>query len=65
MATGRYTANNTGPASSAAGVGQFVSEKEVSLLWWDVAGAGGEAAVVIADLTGSRKCNGAAITVVA
>jgi Ca2+-binding RTX toxin-like protein len=45
-ATGRFVANTTGLASSAAGVGQFVLETDAALLWWDGDGAGGAAAVV-------------------
>lgn len=65
VAPGRCTANNTGQASSAAGVGQFVFEKDASLPGCDVDAAGGKAAIRIADLAGSRTCSGAELTLVA
>ena len=45
---GRFVANTTGLATSAAGTGQFIYETDVAKLLWDADGAGGSAAVTIA-----------------
>ena len=50
--TGRFVANTTGTASSAAGVGQFIYETDIGRLWWDADGGGAGAKVAIANFTG-------------
>ncbi len=50
-ASGRFAANTTGKATSAAGIGQFVFETDAKRLWWDADGTGAGAAVVVATLT--------------
>jgi VCBS repeat-containing protein len=49
-AEGRFAANASGLASSAAGVGQFVYWTAGRQLLWDADGSGGEAAIAIARL---------------
>ena len=64
VAGGHYIENRSGLADSAAGVGQFVFETDTKLLWWDADGAGGAAAVVIAELIGSKGFGGAELVVI-
>ena len=49
--TGAYIESATGLATSAAGVGQFVYDPVLGVLYWDADGAGGAAAVVLFTLT--------------
>jgi Ca2+-binding RTX toxin-like protein/aryl-phospho-beta-D-glucosidase BglC (GH1 family) len=65
VAAGRYVANTSGLATSAAGVGQFVFESDVRVLWWDADGAGGSDALRIATLTNVAGFVGTEIVVVA
>lgn len=53
-ATGRFVANKSGNATSAAGVGQFVFETDTKILRWDADGGGGAAGVVIATIDGQN-----------
>ncbi len=65
VAAGRYVANTSGLATSAAGVGQFVFESDARVLWWDADGAGGSDALRIATLTNVAGFVGTEIVVVA
>jgi Ca2+-binding RTX toxin-like protein len=64
-ATGRFVANTSGLATSAAGVGQFVYETDVGRLWYDADGIGLGARVSIATLTGRPAVTAADFIVVA
>lgn len=46
-ALGRFVANPTGQATSAAGTGQFILDTSTASLLWDADGAGGAAAATI------------------
>jgi Ca2+-binding RTX toxin-like protein len=65
VAVGRYVANTSGLATSAAGTGQFVFETDARVLWWDADGAGGSDALRIAILTNVAGFVGTEIVVVA
>lgn len=64
-----FVANLTGLSTSAAGVGQFIWEKDAKVLWWDDDGAGADAAVAIASFAGivggGNAFNAAEILVIA
>ena len=64
-ATGRFIANTSGVANSAAGTGQFVYETDVGRLWWDADGAGAGARVSIATFTGLPALTAADLIVIA
>ena len=64
-ATGRFIANTSGVANSAAGTGQFVYETDVGRLWWDADGAGAGARVSIATFTGLPALTAADVIVIA
>lgn len=64
-APNRFVANTTGLATAPAGVGQFVFETDSLTLWWDVDGAGGAAARVVATLPGVSGFGAGEIVVVA
>jgi Ca2+-binding RTX toxin-like protein len=51
--TPAFVANQTGLASSVAGFGQFIWERDARILWWDADGAGGADAVALARFTGT------------
>jgi len=51
-ATGRFDANATGAATSAAGVGQVTFETDTGILRYDADGSGAGAAVIFATLAG-------------
>jgi len=65
LASARFTANTTGLASTAAGIGQFIHETDAGLLWWDADGFGGADAVVLAAFTSLSNFTGADFVVVA
>jgi Ca2+-binding RTX toxin-like protein len=65
VAVGRYVANTSGLATSSSGVGQFVFESDVRVLWWDADGAGGSDALRIATLTNVAGFVGSEIMVIA
>jgi Ca2+-binding RTX toxin-like protein len=48
--TGRYVANATGTATSAAGTGQFVMNTTTDTLWWDANGKAAGGAAMLAHL---------------
>jgi glucose/arabinose dehydrogenase len=65
VATGRFVANLTGAATSAAGVGQFTYETDRMLLRFDADGAGGAAGLVIARLIAPVGFDGSDLVVIA
>lgn len=52
-ATGRVVENGTGPASSAAGIGQVVFNASNGQILWDADGAGAGTSRLVATFTGS------------
>ncbi len=60
-----HVANDTGQASSAAGVGQFVMDRETGTLWWDADGAGGADAQLLLRVTTLVDWSGEEIRVIA
>ena len=51
LASGRYVENSTGLATSAAGIGQFISLAGSNQLYWDVDGEGGLSASLLSTLS--------------
>ncbi|MCR0984980.1 hypothetical protein NRP21_23270 [Roseomonas pecuniae] len=60
-----FTANLTGRATSAAGVGQFVYETDTGRLWWDADGVGGSAGTLLATLSGQPALSASDIHLIA
>jgi Ca2+-binding RTX toxin-like protein len=64
LASGRYVENNTGLATSAAGIGQFIYLAGSNQLYWDGDGEGGMSASLMTTLPSADKWSASGLQVV-